>query len=80
VCCNESCAGACRACVASKTGVATGTCAPIPEGSDPDDECGNAACSGAGTCFTKGLRDLLWNLPVAMSPRQENSQNRQQAP
>ncbi len=53
VCCNTPCAGTCEACVASKTGVATGTCAPILNGQDPDNECGNAACNGTGACHAK---------------------------
>ncbi len=42
-CCNSACGGTCQACVFSKTGSATGTCANITSNTDPDSEC-------AGTC------------------------------
>ena len=59
ICCDQPCTGVCVACTAAKTGVADGTCAPIPAGADPDDECPNqgpsscgkdGACDGAGAC------------------------------
>ena len=59
VCCQSACAGACSACAKAKTGVADGTCAFIPAGADPDDECpalaqstclGDGSCDGAGAC------------------------------
>ena len=56
VCCNSSCNLGCEACdlVGSE-----GTCTRIPNGQDPDSECGAVSCSGyyAGwtgdTCYTK---------------------------
>ena len=51
VCCASACNGTCRACVASKTGGVDGTCAPIPDGNDPDNECtGAQVCNGNGQC------------------------------
>ena len=51
VCCNDTCQGDCMACRAAYTFVATGTCAPIAAGADPQDECQGtgpaASCSGA---------------------------------
>lgn len=53
VCCDQPCSGQCLACVASQTGSPTGTCAPITVGTDPGNECGEAACNGNGACFSK---------------------------
>ncbi|HTJ84451.1 MAG TPA: hypothetical protein VL400_22185 [Polyangiaceae bacterium] len=51
VCCNEACSGLCRACTSSATGQATGTCAPILNGLDPNNECaGPKTCNGAQAC------------------------------
>jgi hypothetical protein len=46
VCCESICDGTCERCDAVGT---EGTCAPVPAGDDPDDECA-LACDGAGTC------------------------------
>ena len=50
-CCNTACGGTCQACVLSKTGSATGTCANITSNTDPDSECAGA-CSvcQSGSC------------------------------
>lgn len=51
VCCDSWCTGRCQACTAAKKGQGVdGTCGNIVAQSDPDDECGNGACSGQGTC------------------------------
>ena len=59
VCCNVACAGSCQACSAAKTGGTSGTCANVPGGADPDNECTDqgaatcgldGSCSGAGAC------------------------------
>ena len=50
VCCDSTCDGACVACAESLSGWADGTCAPIPAGSDPDDECPEATCGGGASC------------------------------
>jgi hypothetical protein len=53
VCCNTACSGLCQACSNAKTGGASGTCASIPAGADPDNECSGATtCNGAGLCTT----------------------------
>lgn len=52
-CCDQSCEGLCMSCDASLTGAAPGTCWTITPDTDPDDECGDAACPatcGAGMC------------------------------
>jgi hypothetical protein len=54
VCCSSSCNGPCRACSMSKTGMASGTCNPIPMNADPDNEC---ATQMASTCGTTGVCD-----------------------
>jgi hypothetical protein len=59
ICCNTACGGLCESCLAADTGGTDGTCAPIPSGSDPDNECTaqsqstcgtTGLCSGSGTC------------------------------
>lgn len=51
VCCSTPCVGLCEACVASKTGAASGTCAPVRDATDPDSECpGTPTCDGARAC------------------------------
>jgi hypothetical protein len=52
VCCNAVCTGQCHACTSAKTGLATGTCGNIKDGTDPDNECPNAVAS---TCLTSGM-------------------------
>lgn len=58
VCCQSSCQGLCRACVAAKTDAADGQCAPVSSGIDPDGECDrdpaqcrDSVCNGAGACL-----------------------------
>jgi cysteine-rich repeat protein len=48
-CCNSACGGACQGCSAAKTGASNGTCASIPSGADPDNECAASSCT-TGTC------------------------------
>ena len=49
VCCNNICAGTCQACTASKKGAGSdGTCGPITNERDPDDECSGGTCHGGG--------------------------------
>ena len=48
VCCNTACAGLCQACNVAGS---VGTCANVPAGTDPANECAGAAnCNGAGGC------------------------------
>jgi hypothetical protein len=48
VCCNTACASQCQAC--NLTG-SVGSCANIPNGADPANECSGASvCNGAGSC------------------------------
>jgi alpha-tubulin suppressor-like RCC1 family protein len=54
-CCDSACTATCKACSMQKTGGANGTCAFIPNGKDPDAECGaGKRCDGAGACTTCG--------------------------
>lgn len=49
VCCAEACAATCMTC-------GTGSCANVPEGEDPSEECdGIAACDGTGSCFDRPI-------------------------
>ncbi|MBK8256421.1 MAG: hypothetical protein IPK82_27600 [Polyangiaceae bacterium] len=51
VCCNSACTFSCTACSLAKTGVASGTCANVSAGTDPDVECpGTTNCNGNGQC------------------------------
>ncbi len=53
LCCDAACLGACLACEAGRTGVASGTCAPVKAGDDADKECDapwTDTCNGAGKC------------------------------
>jgi hypothetical protein len=61
VCCDRSCTQRCEACLSSENDGAApdGTCAPIPWGADPEDECPDkcngdevlvGACDGASLC------------------------------
>jgi hypothetical protein len=43
VCCNSSCGGVCEACDVFG---AVGACSPVPNASDPDQECGGVSCIG----------------------------------
>jgi hypothetical protein len=50
-CCTSPCSPPCMACSAAKTGGTNGTCAFIPAGTDPDNECFLPQnCNGAGSC------------------------------
>jgi len=52
LCCNAACGGFCQACTAAKTGGTNGTCADVTPGTDPDDECPDAAtCDTGFTCM-----------------------------
>jgi hypothetical protein len=48
VCCNSACNETCRACSGQNN---NGVCTPIAVGADPDNECANGACNGAGACI-----------------------------
>lgn len=53
VCCDTACNGGCSGCRLAITGVANGTCAPVPVGDDPKDACddeGAASCGSDGVC------------------------------
>ena len=56
VCCNSTCGGTCSRCDVAGS---VGTCAPVPNGTDPDQECGAVSCTGfyhgwsGDTCFRK---------------------------
>lgn len=51
VCCDGACDGTCESCSAVKTGGDYGVCTPVPDGTDPDDDCPALwACNGAGQC------------------------------
>jgi hypothetical protein len=59
VCCNSVCNGVCMSCNGGVTGGASGTCAPVQAGSDPQNHCkdsgtpaclDNGWCDGAGAC------------------------------
>jgi len=54
VCCDNACTGTCRSCKAAYTGTTDGHCAPITAGTDPDNECAQAAVS---TCGNDGYCD-----------------------
>ena len=52
VCCNTACSGTCQACNVAGS---VGSCANLPSGQDPANECpGNTSCSGAGSCVLFG--------------------------
>jgi hypothetical protein len=54
-CCDTACTGTCMACSLSKKQQGTnGTCGPILNGADPDNECVN---QGSGSCGTDGFCD-----------------------
>lgn len=52
-CCNSPCSGQCMACNESKTGQPSGICAPITNGTDPENECENMA---GDVCWDGGCR------------------------
>jgi hypothetical protein len=53
VCCNVACDQICKACLAAKTGLATGSCGAVVHAEDPDGECddlvGPVSCGANGT-------------------------------
>jgi len=60
VCCDGPCAGACSACSNAKTGQPNGTCAPVADGSDPDNDCSAPAadvCVGGKCQCYNGVKD-----------------------
>lgn len=54
VCCDPTCSGTCRSCLAAYTGKPNGTCASSLATLDPDQECAETA---SGSCGTTGLCD-----------------------
>ena len=46
VCCASACDELCESCAAATPG----QCAALPAGTDPDDDCAQVACDGAGAC------------------------------
>ena len=52
VCCNNSCGGVCSACTMALKGTgADGTCGPIANNTDPQNECaGGLSCNGSAAC------------------------------
>lgn len=57
VCCDAACDGKCDSCAAVNTGGVDGTCAPVSDGLDPDDDCGADTCSGtSGVCACGDLK------------------------
>ncbi|HRI70492.1 MAG TPA: hypothetical protein PK156_39945, partial [Polyangium sp.] len=51
VCCDSWCLGTCQACTAAKKNQgADGSCGPIANDKDPDEECWGGACNGANVC------------------------------
>ncbi|MCG3172124.1 MAG: hypothetical protein GMKNLPBB_00269 [Myxococcota bacterium] len=56
-CCDSACGGLCEACSLAKNGAANGLCAPVQNGTDPDNEClddGAASCQQDGMCNGAG--------------------------
>jgi hypothetical protein len=47
VCCSTACNATCQRCNLAGT---VGSCANIPFGTDPDNECANGTCNGSGSC------------------------------
>jgi len=60
VCCDGPCGGACNACSNEKTGQPNGTCAPVADGSDPDNDCAapnpDVCVGGKCQCYN-GVQD-----------------------
>lgn len=66
LCCESACEAPCMACRADKTGTANGICAPILDGSDPDDECeGTLVCNDAFGCCGDVVPAPGGNCPAA---------------
>lgn len=55
VCCESVCDQTCLTCAASAT---AGTCSPHAANTDPDSECGQTTCNGAGACL---FAEHLWS-------------------
>jgi len=53
-CCGNDCTQLCKACSGALTGGANGSCLPILNGNDPQMECPNGDCNGAGMCTGGG--------------------------
>jgi hypothetical protein len=52
ICCATACTGNCEACSNAITGLADGTCGPVPVGDDPDQDCAaNERCDGGSLCI-----------------------------
>lgn len=59
-CCDSECSSKCMACVQAKTGVLSGICAPITNGTDPDSECGISTgdtCLNGNCSCSNGVKD-----------------------
>jgi len=60
VCCDDACAAPCSACNNAKTGQPDGTCSPVTNGTDPDNECQSPAAdvcvAGQCQCYN-GIQD-----------------------
>jgi len=75
VCCDAACNGVCSACLLSLTGEPDGSCAVIPAGQDPEEECpidpgypqscgADGACNGAGLCREYGIAGTPCGAPT----------------
>ncbi len=51
VCCDAECDAVCQACVQVKTGATDGVCEHVAVATDPDAECPDGQCNGAGACL-----------------------------
>ena len=61
-CCDSECASPCMACSNAKTGLPSGYCSKIPDGTDPDEECNNPTgdtdtCRDRSCGCENGIRD-----------------------
>ncbi len=65
VCCDTSCSGICQGCTATLTGQSTGTCSPVPTGSDPEGECSTSfGCDGANGCVSGAANGVVCGEPI----------------